>query len=83
MRLGSGKSSLINAIFGLELAAADVGAPVTQGFSLFEPEGKPFRIYDSKGAEMGARQALEFVAEVESFLEHISSVRSLVENVVA
>lgn len=62
---GAGKSTLINAVFGAELARAGAGLPVTQHFQKFEPEDKPVRIYDSKGLEWSAHE--EFIQQTGKF----------------
>jgi uncharacterized protein (DUF697 family)/GTP-binding protein EngB required for normal cell division len=51
---GVGKSTLINAIFGEDLAETGVGAPLTQHIELYEKEGVPLRVYDVKGLELDA-----------------------------
>ncbi len=52
-KTGAGKSTLINAIFGTEVAKTGTGAPVTEGLTYYEhPEGF-LGIYDSQGFETG------------------------------
>jgi len=51
-KTGVGKSTLINAVFGETFAVTGVGAPVTQGYDLFEKGGSPLRVYDVKGFEL-------------------------------
>ncbi len=51
-KTGVGKSTLINAIFGEQLAAVGVGAPVTQNMNLLSKKGIPIKIYDTKGLEL-------------------------------
>jgi predicted GTPase len=67
---GVGKSSLINAAFGRDLAKAGAGLPVTQEFCRYpadeESEDFPIYIYDSAGFE--ANKTTEFVNGVSSFL---------------
>lgn len=53
-KTGAGKSTLINAVFNGELAKTGVGRPVTEKFELFEKEGIPLRIYDSRGYELNS-----------------------------
>lgn len=50
---GVGKSTLINAVFGEELASTGVGKPVTDKISLIDKEGFPVNIYDTVGFELG------------------------------
>lgn len=53
-KTGIGKSTLINAAFGQELAKTGVGAPVTDQIKFIQAEGFPVQIYDTVGLEMGA-----------------------------
>lgn len=49
---GVGKSTLINTVFGEELAETGVGKPVTDKIQLIEQENFPVRIYDTVGFEL-------------------------------
>lgn len=49
---GVGKSTLINTVFGEELAKTGVGKPVTDKIQLIEKKGFPVRIYDTVGFEL-------------------------------
>ncbi|GAA7639489.1 hypothetical protein MMM5_07070 [Helicobacter pylori] len=48
---GVGKSSLINALFGKEIAKAGVGKPITQHLEKFIDEKKGLILWDTKGIE--------------------------------
>ncbi|WP_425250554.1 GTPase [Helicobacter pylori] len=48
---GSGKSSLINALFGEEIAKAGVGKPITQHLEKYIDEQKGLILWDTKGIE--------------------------------
>ncbi|PDX39424.1 GTPase [Helicobacter pylori] len=48
---GSGKSSLINALFGKEIAKAGVGKPITQHLEKYIDEQKDLILWDTKGIE--------------------------------
>ncbi|WP_373522239.1 YcjF family protein [Aquiflexum sp.] len=50
---GTGKSSLINLIFGEDVAKSGVGMPVTRKIEKFESETLPVVLYDSVGFEVG------------------------------
>lgn len=52
-KTGVGKSTLINAIFGKEMAAVGVGEPVTQHLECYTLPKSPITIFDSKGIETG------------------------------
>lgn len=51
-KTGSGKSTLINAIFREELAKTGVGVPVTQQLEKITKEGVPISLYDTRGLEL-------------------------------
>lgn len=48
---GVGKSSLINALFGKEIAKAGVGEPITQHLEKYVDEEKGLILWDTKGIE--------------------------------
>ncbi|MGL2562405.1 GTPase [Helicobacter pylori] len=48
---GVGKSSLINALFGKEIAKAGVGKPITQHLEKYVDEEKGLVLWDTKGIE--------------------------------
>jgi uncharacterized protein (DUF697 family)/GTPase SAR1 family protein len=49
---GVGKSTLINAVFEGDFASTGQGRPVTQHTQLYEKEGFPLRIFDTRGLEV-------------------------------
>ena len=70
-KTGVGKSTLINNIFGKELAKAGIGRPVTKSINELKTEGSPLVIYDTPGLELGGENSLdnllkEFVGQVKS-----------------
>ena len=52
-KTGVGKSTLINAIFGGEVARTGTGRPVTLRTEYFEHPSGIFGVYDSEGIEVG------------------------------
>ena len=50
---GAGKSSLLNAVFGVDVAATGVGAPVTAGTAQYVNAAGTLAIYDGAGFELG------------------------------
>ena len=51
---GVGKSSIINMVFGDNVAVVGTGKPVTQKIDVYESEDVDVRIFDSKGYEVAA-----------------------------
>ena len=61
---GVGKSSLINHIFGKDVAVVGTGKPVTQKIDVYESEDVDVRIFDSKGYELGTQGDEDFYNNV-------------------
>ncbi|MBO3458922.1 pentapeptide repeat-containing protein [Aetokthonos hydrillicola Thurmond2011] len=73
-RTGVGKSTLINAVFGTDLAKVGAGLPITQDFIRYPRNNEeifPVVVYDSPGYE--AIKELEWVERVIQFLEDKST----------
>lgn len=67
-KTGSGKSTLINAVFRKEMARAGIGRPVTQETKLYEDPDLPLRIYDTKGLELGSSTQAETMAGIRELI---------------
>ena len=67
---GAGKSSLINLVFGKELATVGAGKPVTSGIHSYENE--LIRIYDSEGYESGEEGQTRYKNKVLDFVTYES-----------
>lgn len=52
-KTGSGKSTLVNAVFGSQVARTGVGQPVTRGLDYHRHPGGQLGLYDSEGFETG------------------------------
>ena len=52
-KTGVGKSTLVNAFFGTDVAATGIGQPVTRGLKYYDVPNRPFGFYDSQGFETG------------------------------
>lgn len=76
---GSGKSTLINAVFGEEMAKAGAGMPVTQHFQKFCPSDKPIIVYDSKGLEWSEHEA--FIKETGKFFISLRQKPDVAEHI--
>lgn len=68
-KTGSGKSTLINAIFREKLAETGVGAPVTQHVEKITKEGVPLVLYDTKGLELSPETQHEVLLSLSSLIK--------------
>lgn len=64
---GAGKSSIINAVFGKNVAKTAAGYPVTQHFVKYSSDDMRVVIYDSKGLEHGEFE--NFIDTTRSFFD--------------
>lgn len=75
---GAGKSTLINAVFGNDLAATGKGRPVTDVISEYSNPDVPVRIWDSVGFEIGnnndgVSKAKDSIKKIKQTIQHQSS----------
>jgi len=66
---GAGKSSIINTVFGSEIAKEGAGRPITQNFTKYCPDKQPIVLFDSKGLEAGM-QFDEFLLSTREFFHN-------------
>src|SRR6478609_4930366 len=66
-KTGVGKSTLVNAIFGTEIAATGIGAPVTRAEHLYLHQSGTLGVLDTRGLEVG-RDNAALIAELEDYL---------------
>ncbi|MGH3710083.1 MAG: GTPase [Pseudonocardiaceae bacterium] len=52
-RVGVGKSTLVNAIFGAPIAPTGVGSSITQSIQRYVQQNLPISVYDTPGIELG------------------------------
>ena len=67
-KTGSGKSTLINALFRENLASTGAGLPITQQLVRITKEGVPLTLYDTKGLELTAESQREVLASLSDLL---------------
>jgi uncharacterized protein (DUF697 family) len=60
-RVGVGKSTLVNAIFGEPIASTGVGSSITQSIQRYSRRNLPISVYDTPGIELGVDA--ELIAE--------------------
>ena len=67
-KTGTGKSTLINAIFRDELAETGIGAPVTDSIRMITKEDVPIHIYDTVGLELDAEKQQKVISEISQII---------------
>ncbi|MBR0168032.1 MAG: 50S ribosome-binding GTPase [Synergistaceae bacterium] len=71
---GAGKSTLINSVFGKDLARTGSGRPVTGSIVEYSSEGVPVRIWDTVGLELSPETTKKTAEDVkQTILKHNSS----------
>lgn len=65
---GVGKSTLVNAVFGEELAQTGIGEPVTMGSRLYRHSSSQLGVFDTRGLEIGSDNA-EILTELRAFID--------------
>src|SRR5262249_41861299 len=71
-RVGVGKSTLVNAIFGESIAATGVGPSITQKIERYVRPNFPISVYDTPGIELGVEAevvAKKYLSEIRKQME--------------
>lgn len=63
-KTGTGKSTLINAIFGKEVAETGTGRPVTERINEYKHENIPIHIWDTVGLELDSEKTRQAIDEI-------------------
>ncbi|MBT0772165.1 50S ribosome-binding GTPase [Kineosporia sp. J2-2] len=69
-KTGVGKSTLVNAIFGEDVAETGIGQPVTQGSHLYLHADGHFGVLDTRGLEIGTDDGT-ILAELEQYVREM------------
>ncbi|WP_395659015.1 GTPase family protein [Nocardioides sp.] len=78
-KTGVGKSTLVNAIFGTEIAATGIGEPVTRSEHLYLHQSGTLGVLDTRGLEVG-RDNAALISELKDYL-HGMRRRPLTEQI--
>ena len=68
-KTGSGKSTLINALFREKLADTGVGKPVTQDIQRITKDNVPVVLYDSQGLELTSESQQKFLTSLAQLIK--------------
>ena len=68
-KTGTGKSTLINAVFRDKLATTGIGKPVTDHLRRLTKEDVPLAIYDTRGFELGKEVQMQVKEEIVSTIK--------------
>lgn len=63
---GTGKSTLINAVFGSDMAATGTGRPVTEHIDEYENGDIPIHIWDTVGLELDSEKTRESIRSIKA-----------------
>ena len=66
---GVGKSSLINHLFGMDVAKTGNGKPMTDRITRYEPENYDVVLYDTLGYEVVENKQQQFYKDVIGFVK--------------
>jgi uncharacterized protein (DUF697 family)/predicted GTPase len=80
-RTGVGKSRLVNAVLGEELARVGAGAPVTDCYTRYAEESVPVVLFDTRGWEGGAEKEAAFLADTEKFIAEHRAAEELISRI--
>lgn len=80
-KTGVGKSTLINSVFGENMAVTGQGKPITQKIALYSKPGIPLNIYDTKGLELGEKAQQEVKDEIFSTIEAQNNLNDINESI--
>lgn len=70
---GTGKSTLINAVFGAEMAETGTGKPVTEHIDEYQKEDTPIHIWDTVGLELDSEKTRESIKSIRTTIASKSS----------
>lgn len=69
---GTGKSTLLNAVFSSELAATGSGRPVTDQISEYDSPNIPIHIWDTVGLELDSEKTKQSINEIRNIIANKS-----------
>ncbi|WP_050738882.1 YcjF family protein [Acetobacterium bakii] len=71
---GAGKSSVVNYVFGEDLAKTGDGIPVTRGITKYQRDDSGVVLYDTEGYEIGTEKVSHYKTQVENWINQAKSM---------
>ena len=72
-KTGTGKSTLLNAVFGEDLATTGTGRPVTDHINEYQQVDIPIHIWDTVGLELDSQKTKESISDIKKTIANKSS----------
>ena len=72
-KTGTGKSTLLNAVFGEDLATTGTGRPVTDHINEYQQADIPIHIWDTVGLELDSQKTKESISDIKKTIANKSS----------
>lgn len=73
---GTGKSTLLNAIFGKNFAETGTGRPVTEHMSEYHSDDIPIRIWDTVGLELDSEKTRKSIGDIRAQIAEMAEHRN-------
>lgn len=78
---GTGKSTLLNAVFGDDLAATGKGRPVTEHIDEYESLNIPIHIWDTVGLELDSAKTKESINSIKQIIANKAGITNWFDHV--
>lgn len=80
-KTGTGKSTLLNAIFGEDLATTGTGRPVTEHIDEYKHESIPIHIWDTVGLELDSEKTRKSIDEIKKTIASKSEAKDELDQI--
>lgn len=80
-KTGTGKSTLLNAVFGEELAETGTGRPVTDHITEYEHEDIPIHIWDTVGLLLDSEKTNQSISEIKNTIASKSDSKNSLDQI--
>lgn len=76
---GTGKSTLLNAVFGEEFAKTGVGRPITANMNVYDSPDIPVRIWDTVGLELDSEKTKDSIREIKKYYHRTIKIKRYIQ----